>query len=234
MKIYTWMLTAALAAAPFCVSHGEDLTLPGGEVLPMGDAVEVTAVSDSAVGQFLSAHLEDAFTEDKIESTLSKMGIYSGDEETGQALAGLLAAAASQGEFRILSGAGHEMAVFSVHADGAYIGKVSSLLSKAKWPGGEAGLSVRNMLPLSVGVFTLRDVSGWEEGTSEAGVGYRLGGAEVSAGTGFGLSLPLHLEALVQTDPDGGETYSLFLATEDGADFFLPALRGAVTEAVME
>ncbi len=233
MTYKTWILAAALAAAPFCASQAEDLRLPGGEVLPMGDAVEVESVADSAVGQFLSGHLREAFTEEKIEGTLNKMGIYSGDAETARSLAGLLAQAASQGEFRLLSGAGHEMAAFSVHADGAYIGKASSLLSKAKWPSGEAGLSVKQMLPLSVGVFTLNDLSGWEEGTSEAGVGYRLGGAEISAGTGFGLSLPLHVEALVQADPDGGETYTLFLTTEDGADFFLPALRGAAAQTVM-
>lgn len=234
MKVYTWMLTAALMTAPFCVSHAEDLTLPGGEVLPLGDAVQVESVEDSAVGSFLAAQVRDALTAEKISRTLDKMGIYQGDGEAASALAELLSDAAQRGEFRLVSGGGHEMAVFSVHADHAYITRASALLAKAKWPGGAPEISVRQMLPLTVGVFTVSDLSGWEEGTSEGGIGYRLGGAEMSAGTGLGLSLAIHVEALVQNAAGGGETYTLFLTTEDGADFFLPALRGAAAMAVLE
>ena len=217
MKRWLGAMGAALWLwAGAAVAQAEDLALPGGIVMPLGEEVSVSPAETSLWGGMLAGQVRDALSEENLLHCIRSLGLYEdGDQEER-----LAAAAVFQGgRFDMLTAKDGSMGILlAVHADNDTRAELASLLKDAKRPDfrfsgdGESGSA-------SAGGFSLTEAAPVTSGLSDGGVAYQWGTAALTFAGLWNVPLPFSALYALQETPQG-ETCFLFLSLPDGAETF--------------
>lgn len=219
MKRWLGAMGAALWLwAGAAVAQAEDLALPGGIVMPLGEEVSVSPAETSLWGGMLAGQVRDALSEENLLRCIRSLGLYEdGDQE--ERLAKAAAAVFQGGRFDRLTAEDGSMGILlAVHADNDTRAELASLLKEAKRPDfrfsgdGESGRA-------SAGGFSLTEAAPVKSGLSDGGVAYQWGTAALTFAGLWNVPLPFSALYALQETPQG-ETCFLFLSLPDGAETF--------------
>ncbi len=243
-----WM-GAALAAA-LCLSPAaalaDDLTLPSGEVLPLGSEVAVWRGADSYFAEKLDAVLADPALAEAIAQDFIEAGVYGESEKAdaervGQAVADIIRESRM---YQLRSVSGNTM--YTAYVLSLPLDLPLTEADTARWNrwarefGEEAGVSGEALARLDRhGELSQSVKAGMEaaklaarsEGTSAGGVSYQLSMTQLTP-EAYDYAMPLWLGVLGTTKADGGNlTVTVILADQASGRYFAPILAKAAEAA---
>lgn len=243
-----WMgaaLAAALCLSP-AAAQADDLTLPSGEVLPLGSAVAVWRGEDS----YFAGKIDAALANPSLGETFAKGwiedGVYPASEKEAAERMGRAAAELLRESrvYQLRSVSGNTMYTAYVLSLPIDLPLTEEELTRwngwVKELGTKEGLTEEALASLDahgelaesvrIGMEAAR-MAVTEEGTSKGGVGYRLSMTQL-APTVWDYAMPMWLGVLGTTKAGGGNlTVTVFLADQVSGRYFAPLLKQAAEAA---
>ncbi len=239
MKLKKWLAVAAVSVS--CLMGGmaaeaDSLTLSGGEVLDLGNSVNVYDGQRSFFGSQIHDWLIEGQPEASIEKVLVSEKVFPENSTQAKELSALAANALKQGKLYQVRCAANDTyyqgLVVSLSVSDSDMAKLSQYKKAAEENKNDVTAEnplVDTLLAACQGKVEIAEHSHWEEKTTAGGISYRVGDARLVLNK-EGFLLPIYVKGLV-TKEKGQTTYTLLVCDQLSGRYLSPFFDKAIAGA---